>query len=350
MIRVPMVILLFLALGVPYFVSGATLYMDPTTAEINRGDTISIGVRLDTDEDECINVVDGVITYSENIQPIDISRGNSIFSIWVEEPIINRDNRTITFAGGIPNGYCGRIIGDPRLTNTLVELVFSSPGLQVGSTESGNVATIAFADGTRALLNDGFGTDARLNLYDANITLSPKAGNQVQNSWGDRVGEDTVPPQQFSIDLQRTKNAFSNRYFIVFNTTDKESGIDYYEVIEESMEDSKLFRWGAVDAPWVKASSPYVLNDQSLNSTIRVRAYDKAGNEYVATYVPEESVRSITNSSKVMIALIGSILVLFVFLLLFTMFWLQRTRTRSVKLDESSDVGSKHKTHDKFTD
>ena len=48
-------------------VQAATLYMDPNHAELSRGDTLKVSVRLDTDEDECVNVVDGVITYSDNI-------------------------------------------------------------------------------------------------------------------------------------------------------------------------------------------------------------------------------------------------------------------------------------------
>ena len=32
---------------------------------------------------------------------------------------INKENRTVTFAGGIPNGYCGRVNGDPKLTNII---------------------------------------------------------------------------------------------------------------------------------------------------------------------------------------------------------------------------------------
>jgi hypothetical protein len=97
--------------------------MDPNVAEMKRGDTIKVSVRLDTDQDECVNTIDAVITYSENIQPIDTSRGSSILSMWVEVPTINREQHTITFAGGIPNGYCGRIVGDPRLTNNIIEIM-----------------------------------------------------------------------------------------------------------------------------------------------------------------------------------------------------------------------------------
>lgn len=286
----------------------ATLYMDPSSASINRGDTVSVKIRLDTDEGECVNTVDGIISYTENIVAVDTSRGSSILSLWLEEPTINKENRTVTFAAGIPNGYCGRIAGDPRLTNTVLELVFASPGLQIGTTESGNVATVAFADGTRVLLNDGFGTDAPLRLFDSQITMSKTPGNEVVNEWNDRVNADNIPPQGFVINLERTENAFSNRYFITFNTTDKQSGIDYYEVIEEPIEEG-FFNWGGVDAPWVREQSPYVLKDQSLNSIIRVRAFDKAGNEYVATLIPEESQRTLSTDSKIMLAVVAAVII-----------------------------------------
>lgn len=296
-------ILIFLV-GSANSAAAATLYLDPNQKTINRGDSVTVAIRLDTDEGECINAIDGVLTYSENIVPVDTSRGNSILSVWLEEPTIDKANRTITFAGGIPNGYCGRIVGDPRLTNTVLELVFSSPGLQISTTESGNVASIDFSEQSRALLNDGFGTDAPLQLFGSNITLNKNAGSEVVNDWADRVADDFIPPEEFSITLERSSNAFSNRYFVVFNTTDKQSGIDYYEIIEEPAEDRGLFTWGAVDAPWVTAQSPYVLQDQSLNSTIRVRAYDKAGNEYVATLVPDEAQRTMSLQSKLLLAVI----------------------------------------------
>ncbi len=275
----------------------ASLYMDPNVAEINRGDTIKVSIRVDTAEDECINAIDGVITYSENIQPLDTSRGSSILSMWVEEPVINKEKRTITFAGGIPNGYCGRIPGDPRLTNNIVDLVFQSPGLQIGSTESGDVALIGFAPETQVYLNDGFGTIASTSFFGATFQLSKKAGNNTINTWQESVTGDEISPEKFSIALERTTNAFSNDYFIVFNTTDKQSGIDHYEVIEEPLTSKNLFGWGAETAPWITVKSPYVIDDQSLNSTIRVKAIDKAGNEYIATYVPDEEKRTVSEDT-----------------------------------------------------
>lgn len=284
----------------------ASLYMEPNNTEIKRGDTIAVAVRLDTDEasDECVNVVDATIKYPENIEPVDTTRGNSILSVWLEEPVINKAERTITFAGGIPNGYCGRIPGDPRLTNVVVELLFRSPGMLVGAVSDLDAATIEFGPETRVLLNDGFGTEATLETYGTTINLLKEVGNTITNEWSDRIEADTIPPEEFTIELVRTPNAFSNRYIIVFGTTDKQSGIDHYEVLEEPFDEFELFQWGAETAPWLTTRSPYELKDQSLNSTIRVRAIDKAGNEYVATLVPDESQRSMSTQSKLLVALI----------------------------------------------
>jgi len=321
-------------------VSAAMLYMEPREAELKRGDVMIVSVRLDNDVDECINVVDAVITYSENIQLIDTSRGNSILSLWVEEPTIDKANRTVSFAGGIPNGYCGRIPGDPRLTNNVVDLLFQSPGLQIGSGESGNIARIDFASETHVLLNDGLGTAVSPQLYGATVLLSREAGQAIENPWQMRVSEDTFPPEKFSITLTRTENAYSNKYFITFNTTDKQSGIDHYEVIEEPLDTKNLFGWGAATAPWIEARSPYVLKDQSLNSTIRVKAIDKAGNEYVATFVPGEELRTLSEDNLILFITVGGVGVSVIALSFFIFFWFVRKKKRyqTVLVDNEEQI------------
>lgn len=307
----------------------ATLYMEPNQVELKRGDSVTVSIRLDTDEGECVNVVDGVIKYSENIQPVDTSRGASIMSLWVEEPVIDKANRTISFAGGIPNGYCGRIAGDPRLTNNVIDLVFQSPGLQIGQSESGNIANIDFASETHVLLNDGFGTAVSPQMFGASFVLSRDAGSQLQNPWQESVSGDTLPPEKFSISLERIPNELG-KYYISFNTTDKQSGIDHYELIEEPLDSKNLFGWGAETAPWVEAKSPYPLEDQSLNSTIRVRAIDKAGNEYIATYIPEEDKRTLSSDNMLIYAiLIGGGALLLCILIAFAAFFIMRKKRRA---------------------
>ena len=320
----------------------AGLYIDPGSSELLRGESLSMSVRLDTDEarNECVNAVDAVITYTDNIEPVDVSIGDSIFSMWVERPTIDKENKTITVAGGIPNGYCGRVSGDPRLTNVLAEVIFRSPGFVVGGTASesdSNTAQIAFADETTAYLNDGRGTKADLTTYSANISLHPAGGSGVNNAWRDKVNNDNIPPEEFSIFLE--KRDISEDYYVVFNTTDKQTGIDMYQIMEEPLSQFGSFQWGRADAPWVEATSPYTLDDQSLNSIIRVRAIDKAGNEYIANLIPDESMRTISFEQLLLFILGVVVLVLIIICGLFGYFWYKKRRVNTdSQKDEEDDI------------
>ena len=297
----------------PLFTQAASLYIDPPKSTLFRGDSVTLSVRVDTDEaaGECINAVDGILTYSSNLQPVDISIGKSIFNIWVEQPTINTENRTITFAGGIPNGYCGRVDGDPRLTNVLAEIVFRSPSFSVANANSDEtIGTVSFADATTVYLNDGRGTAATLQTFPAQINLEKGAGPAQLNTWKQAVDADNVPPEEFSISLQKEENTPSQKYFIVFNTSDKQTGIDQYQVMEEPLSQFGSFQWGRADAPWVTERSPYILKDQSLNSIIRVKAIDKAGNEYIASLIPDDSLRTVSGLTIALYALGASLIAL----------------------------------------
>ncbi len=326
---------------VPFVTSAATLYLSPTETTLARGETKTFSMRLDVDEDECVNAIDAVVTYSPSLEPIDISRGQSIMSMWVEEPTIDRTNRTITFAGGIPNGYCGRIDGDPRLTNNIIDLVFQSPGFVIGGNRgtSTEAAEITIAEQTQVYLNDGFGTRVALNRYPAKITLLSEVGNIQNSAWGDAVAADDAAPESFSIALERTDNAFSGRWFITFNTTDKQSGLDHYEVMEEPLKDFWSFAWGAADAPWVEVRSPYELKDQSLNSTIRVRAIDKAGNEYIASLVPDSAQRTLSHSAVLTLIVVGVAVFFFVAVGLLIVVVRHIRRKRLVLVESAEDEG-----------
>ena len=141
------------------------------------------------------------------------------------------------------------------------------------------------------LLNDNAGTQATLRTFDAKLKKFKRPRNEPVDEWLGRVIDDETPPNEFSITLDSNPSIYAGRYYVTFNTTDKQSGMDHYEIIEEPIDDFDLFSWGGILAPWSEAESPYLHKDQSLNSTIRVKAIDKAGNEYIAVYVPPEEIR-----------------------------------------------------------
>lgn len=321
-------LLILLAFAISPFAQAATLYIDPGVATLYRGDAIKAAVRIMPDQaaGECINAIDATITYTDNIQPVDVSIGNSIFNAWIEQPTINPENRTITFAGGIPNGYCGRVDGDPRLTNIIAEIVFRSPGMMIGGSSDSEVV-IGFGDTTQVLLNDGLGTLASLRALEARYTLDRAAGAELSDPWRDSVRADNLPPEQFSIDLFRDEEGinFNGRYVAIFTTIDKQTGIDYYEVMEEPVLEFSQFKWGGVGVPWVRAESPYIIKDQTLNSIIRVKAVDKAGNEYIATYVPDQSLQTLSkNELYTYIAIGGGVLLFSVLIIIIVIVWRRR--------------------------
>ena len=324
-----------MVLLLPGFAQAAVLYIDPGTATLQRGDAITLSVRLNVNESagECVNAIDAVLRYPSNIQPVDVSVGRSIFGLWVEAPVVDRDNRTITFAGGLPNGYCGRVAGDPSITNVVADVVFRSPGMVVGRSEGDelvNEALIEFDPVTRVLLNDGRGTAADLQTIGARLVLDRSPSPAQSDAWRDAVRNDTTPPEEFSITLVRDDQIHNQRYYIVFNTTDKQTGIAEYQVMEEPLESFGTFQWGRADAPWVtpNGTNYHVLADQTLNSIIRVRAIDKAGNEYIATLIPDEALRSMSNETRLLYAFVGGVLMLVVLVSGVALLYLRRRNRR----------------------
>ncbi|OGZ19096.1 MAG: hypothetical protein A2Z68_02395 [Candidatus Nealsonbacteria bacterium RBG_13_38_11] len=98
-----------------------------------------------------------------------------------------------------------------------------------------------------------------------------------KEEWEKELLEDKIPPEPFEIEIQKTPEIFEGKYFIVFFTTDKQTGIDYYQIKEGTGE-------------WQIAESPYLLKGQSLKSIIQIKAVDKAGNERMVEYIPSSKI------------------------------------------------------------
>ena len=79
--------------------------------------------------------------------------------------------------------------------------------------------------------------------------------DQLFEEGGVGASTDTEPPLPFTPKLERDPNLDGGKYVVIFNTEDKDSGIDHYEVKDGS-------------GPWVVAESPYVLKDQSVSGDI----------------------------------------------------------------------------------
>ena len=291
--------IIFLIVGFtlfPAITSGAVLYLEPDKGEYQSGDTFVVEIKIDT-ENQCINAVGVDLSFSQNIlRAIDFSQGESIITLWTETPQINQETGEISFSGGIPGGYCGRIPGDPGESNLLGKIIFRVPGMMV--VQPGiPLAQISFLENSQVLLNDGLGTKAEITVKGASFTIIDKS-EAVKDEWQEELKKDNIAPELFKIEVYQDLAIFENKYFITFFTSDKQTGIDYYEVKEGSQD-------------WKKTESPYLLEDQGLKAIIKVKAVDKAGNERIIEYSPEIPKKSLQYLVIILI-LLGMCIVIWV--------------------------------------
>ena len=257
---------------VPLKVGAAILYLEPSSGEYQPGDTFVVEIKIDT-EGECINTVEANLNFSQILKVVDFSQGKSIITLWVKSPEINQEEGLISFSGGIPGGYCGRIPGDPEATDLLGKIIFRLPGMIVGE-EKESLTKVKFLDTSQVLLNDGFGTSVKLTTKGATFKIVPTRLEPLEEDWYQEIKKDATPPELFEIEIHQDPAIFEGKYFITFLTADKQTGLDHFEVKEGERD-------------WKRAESPYLLEDQDLQSIIKVKAVDKAGNERIVKYIPE---------------------------------------------------------------
>lgn len=190
-------------------------------------------VEVNTGE-ESINALEGVLFLPDTMRIRGIETGNSVINLWIEEP--RYAETQVTFAGITPGGFSGTY---PILT---VSGEFTAQDLVQTRFES-----------ITALRDDGSGTRVPVKMKVSLI--------EARN--------DATPPESFTPIVSHDPNIFDGKYFLVFATQDKESGIAQYKVREGS--------WG-----WFRdAESPYLLKHQKLNQDVYVKAIDNAGNERI---------------------------------------------------------------------
>lgn len=315
MLYITSLFLLFVSIGaVPQVASAVQIFLDTTEEAYNLRDTFYIPVRIDAQE-ACINAVNVEVAYNpEEISILDVSIGDSILTLWTQFPVIYKDQGKelgrVVFEGGIPGGYCGRVLGDPGQTNILAKLVVT--GVRSNElSEENRISQIVLGPETKAHLHDGLGTEAPITLAGINLVLT-YSSSSPNNIWLSDVRQDVIAPELFEITLVEAPSVGSSKHYIVFNTTDKQSGIDHYEVLETDPDRFGLLSWIPRESYWLIASSPYELRDQNLHSKILVKAVDKNGNERIVTYTPPMS-PFVELAQSYVLLLIGGVLLLAMF-------------------------------------
>lgn len=327
------------ALLAPHSLFAARMMIDPPMDTYLMGDTFVIPVRVDG-EGVCINTIENTIQYdATKMTAIDVGRGSSILTLWAEQPHIDKDRGVISFSGGVPGGYCGRVLGDPGQTNIVAELVFTANG---DIPDGGASTTISLAR-SQIFEHDGRGTLLPTTNSNATISLIRSTSSRQTNEWLTLVRNDVIAPELFDVVLSQSDSVVGGKWFIVFSTVDKQSGVDHYEVLETDPDRFGLLAWISKKSAWIVADSPYVLRDQKLQSKILVKAVDKNGNERIVTYIPPEQLVHRNRVADSIYALVFGGIIIVLVLLAYGYYRKSKPRARKSNntnrghTDESSD-------------
>jgi len=328
--KILLTVFTFSFLFFPSLSKATNLYLMPQSQTVYQGDSFIVELRINT-EDEEINAVEIGLTFPVDLlEVVDFSKGNSILTLWLAEPKIQKGE--IIFLGGIPGGFNGE--------GLLAKITFL--GKEIGKSE------ISFKEISQVLLNDGLGTPAKLSLSEGNyeIILRPEGIPQIssethpdQNKWYnnstfhlrwdliegieysyllsyDPLSEPDEIPDKPEGELiwmgdMEYKGLEDGIYYFTLRQKlpdeDWSKKITYRAMIDTTIPEpfelktgkaplvfeGKYFlsfaaqdRASGIDyyeikegkGDWKIAQSPYLLENQSLAKKIIVRAYDKAGN------------------------------------------------------------------------
>ena len=260
-------------------VSATEFFFDSETKEARPGAGFQTYVLLNAENEE-INAVEGKIIFSPELLELQtIKDGNSFVNFWIEKP--KNENGVIIFSGITPGGY-----------KDAKGLIFSV----IFRAKKEGEASVEISE-AKALLNDGRGTETKTGVK--KLLVSIRADISVP-SWS--VPKDAEPPETFRPEIARDESLFDGKWFLVFATQDKSSGIDHYEVKESRQKIFTLFQ------KWVLAESPYILADQELRSFIFMKAIDKAGNERIAKINPQNPLGWYENYENWLIIILGLVI------------------------------------------
>lgn len=138
--------------------ASASMFLTPTASSYSVGQTFPVAVKVNTGG-ASINAAEGKVSYDpQRLSVVSISKSESIFSLWTDEPADS--SGIIKFGGGVPNpGFTGS-------AGNIISIMFKAR-------EPGDT-TVNFISGA-VLANDGKGTNILSNLGGSNYSINPSS-------------------------------------------------------------------------------------------------------------------------------------------------------------------------------
>ena len=271
---------------VSFVAHAATLGVVVNSGETAVGQPIRVDIPLDTKGDT-MNAIQADISFPPGLFTLQsISDGNSMVSFWVDPPT-EVASGVISFSGIVPGGFDGA-------ASSVMGLILDPVSDGTGTISLTNV---------ELLQNDGQGSPIQVTSTGAMVSVVGSASTTplLPPSFS------LISPELFTPSIAQDPTVYGGKYFLVFSTTDKGSGIDHYEVLEVPTGKSI-----SSVSSWDVATSPYLLQDQDLTSDIYVRAVDHAGNSIVVKLPARSSAASKATTRLLWFGLAALIVILLI--------------------------------------
>lgn len=329
---------LFVLSALPARAATASLYLSPSSKSVETAASFTETLYVGTDV--AINSAEATVTFPKGLLKVTSVSSSGIFSLWANQPSSSNAAGTVSFAGGLPTpgykGTSGKIItitfkalaegtatvavtngqvlaNDGQGTNILksqrtASIKITKPATPTNTNTNSNVNTNVSPPVTAAPTFESTTNPSQDAWYKSKVVSASwhsGAGVQGYSTVFDTVA-DTVPPETVTSGVSNyTKDDVSDGIWYVhvrakyatgwsatahyrfqidataplpftiaiegdptlsFETSDETSGIDHYELSLD-------------DGDYSTVTSPYVTPTLEPGShSVRVRAYDKAGN------------------------------------------------------------------------
>jgi len=282
--------------------------LDPASGKFGPNSIFEEKITLTLDPGECVNAGQFIVDFPNDVLEVkDFDTSESVFSLWIKKPSdgdfikINQIGK-LSLMGGLPGGFCGATSVDQYLdTVTPKSVIIGSIIFSIKKPITSNGADIGFSSLSQIFLNNDRGEEAKISFQNSHLDIDESL-TSVIDQWKEKLDKDKTPPEPFTVEIGRDENIFNGQYFLSFSTVDKQTGIDHYEVLEISPADyalaqgqasvlsritNKILGHGLAGLNWQVATSPYLLQDQTLKNMIKVKAVDKAGNERIVDFIDQ---------------------------------------------------------------
>ncbi len=230
----------------------AVIKVESDFSSLHVGDIFTVDL-IASSEGQIFNAVEVEVLFPvELLEYVSNDDGESVINLWIDKPRYH-DLNLISFSGITPGGFSG------------TEIKLMSFTFKVVKVGQGNIEI----NQANLLVHDGLGTPAAVTKQNLHIAVSEGASDIVVNTFDDER------PEAFMPEIIQDTDVFSGAYTLIFATEDKGSGLDHYEVKEG---------WFSL---YHEATSPYRLENQTLDKKIFIKAVDGLQNERVEILYPQ---------------------------------------------------------------